>query len=92
MLFHIVHALFMHCSLFILDVCSFTKILKVTDPLIEYYTGKTLPYMSVHEIVGNIDAQAFLFLHALSGCDTTSCFEKGKENLLQKGEAHASSF
>ena len=50
---------------------------------IEFGTGKSLKFIPVHEIaakMGKVTSQAFLFFHALSGCDTTSSLSrKGKK-------------
>ena len=54
----------------------------MTELWIEYGKGKALKFIPVHEVVNSLDeisSKAVSFLHALSGCDTTSAVAgKGK--------------
>ena len=66
----------------VISVTVFNQLQGVNELWIEFGRGKTLKYIPIHEIVNNlgkVSSRAVSFLHALSGCDTTSAVAgKGK--------------
>ena len=66
----------------VISVTVFNQLQGVNELWIEFGRGKTLKYIPIHEIVnslGKVNSRAVSFLHALSGCDTTSAVAgKGK--------------
>lgn len=66
----------------VISVTVFNQLQGVNELWIEFGRGKTLKYIPIHEIVnslGKVSSRAVSFLHALSGCDTTSAVAgKGK--------------
>ena len=66
----------------VISVTVFNQLQGVNELWIEFRRGKTLKYISIHEIVnslGKVSSRAVSFLHALSGCDATSAVAgKGK--------------
>ena len=66
----------------VISVTVFNQLQGVNELWIEFGRGKTLKYIPIHEIVnslGKVSSREVSFLHALSGCDTTSAVAgKGK--------------
>ena len=64
-------------------ISMFHKLSMLNELWIKFGTRKSLKFIPVHEIAAKMEkvsSQAFLFFHALSGCDTTSLIsEKGKK-------------
>ena len=68
-------------------ISMFDKLPMLNELWIKFGTGKSLKFIPVHEIaakMGKVTSQAFLFFHALSGCDTTSSISgKGKKSIFE---------
>ena len=63
------------CDAATIAISVFHKLSILNKPWIEFGTGKSVKFIPVHEIaakMGKVTSQAFLFFHALSGCDTMS--------------------
>ena len=68
----------------IIAVAAFHRIRGLTELWVEFGVGKSLRFIPVHEIasgLGKAKSNAFLFFHAVSGCDTNSSVAgKGKKS------------
>ena len=62
------------CDVVIIATAVFYKIHSIEELWIEFGKGKSIKFISVHEIVshlGQLTSIRLIFCHALSGCDTT---------------------
>ena len=62
------------CDVVIIATAGFHKIHSIEELWIEFGKGKSIKFISVHEIVshlGQLTSIRLIFCHALSGCDTT---------------------